>query len=225
MSLPPIPNAALNAYQKQASQSSQLEKTTQNTLLNAGIKEVTVRNEKQAVFVSHFFENSADKKEGALKITYKLAIEKLNEKLEAETGKKDVISEKRLKQQGGMEYWTPENVAQRIVQGTTGFLDSFQKIHPELKGEALIDKFLGVIGGGVKQGFSEAQGILKDLKVFEGDIADNYQKTYDLVQKGFEAFRNQYLGIEPKQNETENKTESTAETPKNAKIPSPASNA
>ena len=221
MSLPPIPNAALNAYQKQASQSSQLEKTTQSILLNAGIKEVTVRNEQQAVFVSHFFENGTDKKEGALKITYKLAIEKLNEKLEAETGKKNLISEKHLKQQGGMEYWTPENVAHRIVQGTTSFLDGFQKIHPELKGEALIDKFLGVIGGGVKQGFSEAQGILKDLKIFEGGIADNYQKTYDLVQKGFEAFRNQYLGIEPRPNKTEN----TTENPENAKIPSPANHA
>ncbi len=207
MSISSIPGQAISAYQKQQNSSVNLSKPETENSITAGLKEVTVRNEKQAVFVSHFFENSSDKREGALKITYKLAIEKLNEQFEAETGEKNVISEENLKKQGGMKYWLPENVAQRIVQGTTAFLDGFQKSHPELSGEALINKFLDVVGGGVKQGFSEAQGILKDLKVFEGDIADNYQKTFDLVQKGFEAFRRQQLGLPPLENSNTSNTQ------------------
>jgi len=92
-------------------------------------------------------------------------------------------------------------VAQRIVQGATGFLDAYQKNHPELSGEKLINSFLDLVGNGVKKGFSEAQSILKELKVFDGKIADNYHKTFDLVQKGFEAFRRQQLGLPPLENQ------------------------
>ncbi|GAB6034579.1 DUF5610 domain-containing protein [Galenea microaerophila] len=189
-----ISKQVLSAYQIQQSAASQ--KTN-----HAELKEVTVRNEKQAVFVSHFFENSQDQKEGALKITYQLAIEKLNERLEADSGQKNTLSEEKLKKQGGIDYWSPENVAQRIVQGATGFLDDYQKNHPELSGEKRINSFLELVGNGVKKGFSEAQSILKELKVFDGEIADNYHKTFDLVQKGFEAFRRQQLGLPPLENQ------------------------
>jgi len=204
MSISSIPGQAISAYQKQQNSSVNLSKPETENSITAGLKEVTVRNEKQAVFVSHFFENSSDKREGALKITYKLAIEKLNEQFEAETGEKNVISEENLKKQGGMKYWSPENVAQRIVQGTTAFLDGFQKSHPELSGEALINKFLDV---GRWRCQTRLLRSTRHSKRPKSLIADNYQKTFDLVQKGFEAFRRQQLGLPPLENSNTSNTQ------------------
>jgi hypothetical protein len=56
---------------------------------------------------------------------------------------------------------------------------------------------MDVVGGGLNQGFSEAQTILSNLKVFSGTVKDNYANTLDLVQKGMEAFKNQQLDINP----------------------------
>ena len=45
------------------------------------------------------------------------------------------------------------------------------------------------IGGGIDQGFAEARGILDGLGVLEGELKDNIDLTYDLVQQGLQAFR------------------------------------
>ena len=103
-----------------------------------------------------------------------------------------------------MEYWTPENTAKRIVDGATAFMTGFQSAHPELEGEELINKFLDVVGGGLTQGFDEAKGILGDLDVLKGDIADNVATTYKLVQDGMQNFKNQFLGITDSLTETAN---------------------
>ncbi len=42
--------------------------------------------------------------------------------------------------------------------------------------------------GGIDQGFSEARDVLGGLKVLEGEIADNIDKTYEIIQKGLEDF-------------------------------------
>ncbi|WP_292746763.1 DUF5610 domain-containing protein, partial [Methylophaga sp. UBA3191] len=42
------------------------------------------------------------------------------------------------------------------------------------------------------QGFKEARDILGGLKVLEGDIAGNIDKTYDLVQQGLQSFVENY---------------------------------
>ena len=49
-----------------------------------------------------------------------------------------------------------------------------------------------VIGGGIDQWFKEARDILGGLKVLEGDIAGNIDKTYDLVQQGLQSFVENY---------------------------------
>jgi hypothetical protein len=54
-------------------------------------------------------------------------------------------------------------------------------------GTALND-FIELIGGGIDKGFAEARQILDGLKVLEGDIASNIDKTYELVQVGLKAF-------------------------------------
>ncbi len=159
----------------------------------------SMKTAQQASLVAHLFGDGQSTNESALKLTFQAAIDKVNEILSAEfkldEGAVAPISEDALKQQGGMEYWTPENTAKRIVDGSTAFFASFQAANPDLEGEALVDRFIEVMGGGVTQGFEEAKNILGDLKVLEGEISNNIDKTYALVQEGFQNFRNQYLGI------------------------------
>jgi len=58
--------------------------------------------------------------------------------------------------------------------------------------EEALKSFVEVIGGGIDQGFKEARDILGGLKVLEGDIAGNIDKTYDLVQQGLQSFVENY---------------------------------
>lgn len=157
----------------------------------------TMKTEQQASLIAHLFGDGQSANESSLKLTFQAAIEKLNEILSAEFGLTEgaakPIGENTLKQQGGMEYWTPENTAKRIIDGSTAFFTAFQSANPELEGEALIDRFIEVVGGGVTKGFEEAKGLLGDMDVLEGSIADNIEKTYSLVQEGFQNFRNQFL--------------------------------
>ncbi len=177
-----------------------------------------IRIERQASLVSHLFGDGQQTEQSSLKLTYQSAIEKLNEILMAqmpnyapsvsEDGEQiqnpnmpgfKPISEEALQEQGGMEYWTPENTAKRIVEGATGFFSGFQNAHPELEGEALMNHFMEVVGGGLQQGFDEAKGILSDLKVLEGPIAENIASTFDLVQSGMQNFEKEFLAslVEP----------------------------
>ncbi|RUM90448.1 MAG: hypothetical protein DSZ27_08945 [Thiomicrospira sp.] len=158
--------------------------------------QMTIRNERQASLVAHLFGDSSKAIENSLKMTFQAAIEKLNETLTPELGE-NAISQEALKKQGGMEYWTPENTAGRIVSGATAFLPAFQKAHPELEGEALMQEFMSVVGGGLQQGFDEAQGILSDLNVFDGQVKETFSATTDLVSKGMENFRREFLSLPP----------------------------
>ncbi len=169
---------------------------------------LTARQQTQASIVEMMFSTPETASQNSLKITYQEAIEKINEILSAELGEQATeqefapISEEALEAQGGMDYWTPENTAKRIVDGSTAFLAGFQAAHPELEGEALMDRFMEVIGGGITQGFDQAKGILGDLNVLEGEIESNIEQTYQLVQEGLTAFKNQYLGITAEQADT-----------------------
>jgi hypothetical protein len=161
--------------------------------------QATMRTERQASLVTHLFGDGTSVTTDSLKLTFQAAMEKINEVLSAEYGIAEgdtaPISEETLKTQGGMEYWTPENTAKRIVDGSTAFLAGFQAANPDLEGEALINRFLEVVGGGITQGFDEAKGLLGDLDVLKGSIADNIESTYKLVQTGLQDFRDQFLGI------------------------------
>jgi hypothetical protein len=54
--------------------------------------------------------------------------------------------------------------------------------------ETALNDFVKLIGGGIDKGFAEARQILDGLKVLEGDVASNVDKTYELVQAGLKAF-------------------------------------
>ncbi len=193
----------IQAYQNNANLSpvnqSDKSKPVEPTEPKTASTSSELKTAQQASLIAHLFGDGQSTNENTLKLTYQAAIEQLNEVLSAElnlaVGVSEPISAETLKQQGGMEYWTPENTAKRIVDGSTALFSAFQAANPELEGEALVDRFIEVVGGGVTKGFEEAKGLLGDLDVLEGSIADNIEKTYTLVQEGFQNFRNQYLGI------------------------------
>jgi hypothetical protein len=187
----------LQAYQKQASTQNEAQ-ASEKAQKGPEMKfdAVAIRTEKQSSLVAHLFGNGNQAIENSLKMTYQSAITNLNEILAPDLGE-NAISLENLEKQGGMEYWSPENTADRILSGATGFLEGFKKVHPDLEGEALMNKFMDVVGGGLQKGFDEAQTILEELKVFDGDIKDNFMATTDLVNKGMESFRRDYLGLPP----------------------------
>lgn len=171
-------------------------------LAQYGVSSTYTKVEYQASVVSHLFGDQDQAVENSLKMTFQAAITKLNEILGPELGEEAPISQEKLEEQGGMEYWSPESTAKRIVDGASGFLEGFKKAHPELEGEALMNKFDDIVGGGLRQGFEEAQSILEDLKVFDGLVKENFDSTFNLVNQGMLDFRNQYLGITPELDQT-----------------------
>lgn len=83
---------------------------------------------------------------------------------------------------------SPEATAERIVSFSTQLFSSYREQHPEMAVTELIRTFADTIGAGIEQGFSEAKEILGGLNVLQGDIADNIDKTYELVQLGLKSF-------------------------------------
>lgn len=194
----PISNITpeLAAYQKLTGDNDNNRKASlSDTEYSINGNQITVRNQQQASLVSHLFGDPNKAIEDSMKMTYQAAMEKLNETLAPELGE-NAISQENFDKHGA-DYWTPESTAGRIIDGATGFLEGFKKAHPELEGEALMEKFMEVVGGGLQQGFNEAKGILQDVKIFEGQIEDNYTQITDLVDKGMENFRREQLGLPP----------------------------
>ncbi|MDG6773196.1 DUF5610 domain-containing protein [Thiomicrorhabdus sp. ZW0627] len=232
MAIQTLNSGPLSAYQKlvnqdmeQADKSNQGKRTLGQPDLpeqasekasQAHQSQMSARLERQASLVQHLFGTPEKATENSMKITFQEVIDKLNEILSAGLGQTEdapaPISEEALQAQGGMEYWSPENTAKRIVDGSTAFLAGFQAAHPELEGEELINRFLDVIGGGISQGFDQAKGILGDMKVLEGEVESNIDLTYKAVQDGLTAFKNQYLGISEEESEsTETEASETQE--------------
>ncbi|TRW90265.1 DUF5610 domain-containing protein [Candidatus Methylobacter oryzae] len=120
-------------------------------------------------------------------LLYKTAIEGVNKALEGQLGP-DAIQHA---YDDGLDV-SPQATADRIVQMSTAFFGKYQENHPELSTEEAVDSFTKIISGGIDKGFKEARDILQGLNVLKGDIADNIDKTYDLVQKGLQAFVDSY---------------------------------
>lgn len=206
----------LQSYQKntpdQANKAHQgIGQGQEKTVFGVKVGQVNQKIEQQASLVSHIFGDAKSTASDSLKLTYQAAITKLNEILAPQLGTDQAISQEALKKQGGMEYWTPENTAKRIVSTATSYLEGFKKVHPELEGQALMDKFQEVVGGGLQKGFDEAKAILTDLKVFDGQVKDNFESTTQLVSQGMTNFVNQYLGITDTQPPSETTTQQNSE--------------
>jgi hypothetical protein len=116
-----------------------------------------------------------------LALIYKTAITSINEELKAQFGD-DAI------QNAASQDNTPEGTASRIVALSTAFYDTFRKQEVGKDEAQVLKTFLDTLRGGVDRGFKEARGILEALKVLNGDVASNIDKTYALVQQGFADF-------------------------------------
>lgn len=123
----------------------------------------------------------------SLALLFKSAIEHLNEVLAPELGA-DAIQRA---YDAGLDV-SPEATAGRIVGLSTGFFARYREQHPDKALETALHDFVEVIGRGIDRGFAEARQILDGLRVLEGEIAANIDKTYELVQEGLKAFVESY---------------------------------
>jgi hypothetical protein len=83
---------------------------------------------------------------------------------------------------------TPQGTASRIVSLSTAFYEAYKQQHVGEDESEVLDNFITTLKKGVDQGFKEARQVLDGLKVLNGDIASNIDKTYDLVQQGYADF-------------------------------------
>lgn len=118
-----------------------------------------------------------------LSLVLKTALQGINEALK-EMGVDSSVEEA---YESGIDF-SPEATAERIVSFSTQFLSSYREQHPEMSEEESLTAFINIISGGIDQGFGEAKDILSALSVLEGEIGDNIDKTYTLVQEGLQGF-------------------------------------
>lgn len=129
----------------------------------------------------------------SMSLLFKTAIENLNQVLAPELGDNAI----QAAVDSGMDFG-PQATADRIVSASTAFFGKYAENHPEKDQQTALNDFAKLIGGGIEKGFAEARQILDGLKVLEGDIASNIDKTYELVQSGIKSFVESYLaGIAP----------------------------
>ena len=124
----------------------------------------------------------------SLSLLYKTALEGINAELEP------VLGENAAQKiyDSGIDT-SPEATAERIVAFATGFYSRYKEFFPGASEEETLDKFLGVIDGGIEKGFNDAKDILKGLKVYEGEVESGVDKTYSLVMQGLTSFREKML--------------------------------
>lgn len=120
-------------------------------------------------------------------LLFKSAIENINKVLAPELGNNAI----QAAADSGMDF-SPQATADRIVSASTAFFGQYAKNHPEKDQQTALNDFIKLIGGGVDKGFAEARQILGGLKVLQGDIASNIDKTYQLIQSGFKSFVDNY---------------------------------
>lgn len=124
----------------------------------------------------------------SMALLYRTAIDSINEYLEPELGP-DAIGQAMAQDNSA------EATAGRILSQSTAFFDAYAAQHQGEDPEDVARNFVALIRGGFEQGFGEAEDILQGLGVLEegSPIAAGIQKTYALVQKGYDDFLAQKL--------------------------------
>jgi len=118
-----------------------------------------------------------------LALLYKTAIEGINQALAPQLGKDAIANAATGLDNSG------DATAARIVSMSTAFYGKYLEKNKLEDNEESRGKFIDVISAGVEQGFKEAQDVLSELKVLEGEVAAGIDKTRELVLKGFADFR------------------------------------
>ena len=124
----------------------------------------------------------------SMALLYRSAIDSINEYLEPELGP-DAIGQAMTQDNSA------EATAGRILSQSTAFFDAYAAQHQGEDPEDVARNFVALIRGGFEQGYGEAEDILQGLGVLEegSPIAAGIQKTYALVQKGYDDFLAQKL--------------------------------
>ena len=123
-----------------------------------------------------------------LSLLYQTAIDAINAELAPTLGDR-AIERTQLE---GIDT-SPEATADRIVSMSLGTFGKYQELHADLPESEQVDGFLALVSSGIDQGFGAAKDILEGLSVLEGSIADDINKTYELVQLGLEQFREHFM--------------------------------
>lgn len=143
-----------------------------------------------AAIINTSIEVSINTKNEPLALLLKSAITGINEALKPAFGENAI-------QTAVSQDNTPEGTAGRIVSLSTGFFEAFKKQHVGEADADVLNKFMTTIRGGFEQGYKEARDILQGMGALNGDIAGNIDKTYQLVQKGYEDFVVAHTGGQP----------------------------
>ncbi|KGJ91554.1 DUF5610 domain-containing protein [Colwellia psychrerythraea] len=163
-------NISALAHEKKVGEVQQSIAVSNKKQLNAAIIESTLK-----------FSNTVG--DQPLSLLLRTALQGINEALK-EDGVESNVEDA---YESGIDF-SPEATAERIVSFSTQFLGAYQAQHPEMDAEESLTSFMDIIGGGIEQGFSEAKDILGNLKVLEGDIANNIVNTHELVKVGLQSF-------------------------------------
>lgn len=83
-------------------------------------------------------------------------------------------------------YATPEGTANVILSFSLGLYAQYSQSHQGEDEAEMATNFIELIRGGFEKGYGEAVDILKSISVFEGNVKSDIEKTWELVQKGYD---------------------------------------
>ena len=180
--------AAVQSKNKQESvKQSEVEKSRRPEVAKSGIE--ASRQTLNVSILQASMDVSISTGNNSMGLLFKSAIEHINQALAPELG--DNAIQKAA--DSGMDF-SPQATADRIVSASTAFFSQYAANHPEKDQQTALNDFIKLIGGGVDKGFADARKVLDGLKVLQGDIASNIDKTYELIQSGFKSFVDNYPG-------------------------------
>jgi hypothetical protein len=176
------PSKVSNSSGSKHVQQDENVKNTQTPTTAAGISEA-VKKSVNAQILQASVEVSLKAGDKSMALLFRSAIDRINEVLLPELGPNAIQNAV----SSGIDT-SPEATANRILEGSTKFFESYAAQHPGKDRDQLAADFVALIRGGFEKGFNEAKNILNGLGVLKGDIAEGIQRTYDLVQKGYDDF-------------------------------------
>ena len=170
------PRPAVTAEQARAPAAS-AQPTSANSQASA------LRSQQNAQLLQASMDVSIQSGNTSMALLYRSAIDRINEYLTPELGPNAIAG---LSNQDN----SAEGTAGRILALSTAFYDAYAARHKNADPETVARNFVDLIRGGFERGFGEARDILSGLGVLGADspIAQDIQKTYDLVMKGFDDF-------------------------------------
>jgi len=83
---------------------------------------------------------------------------------------------------------SPEATADRIVGFALGLKGVFARQNEDLSPEQMMSRFESEIRRGIGDGFGHARGVLQGLELLEGDVEENVDATWDLVQQKLDGY-------------------------------------